>query len=92
MSFSDPLGVPTVTLVAPGDGAALSTPLDAWEQRNPRTEDRALSAALIDHLIERLEFYHHALWWTMDPNRRYMLLDGFVAPHSGDRSIDVFSD
>jgi hypothetical protein len=87
VSFPDPLGVPTVTEAAAGQGAALTTPLDAWEQRNPRTEDRALSASLIEHLNEHLEYYHHALWWTMDPNRRYMLLDGFVAPNSGNRSI-----
>jgi hypothetical protein len=87
VSFTDPLGVPTVTQVAAGQGAALGTPLDAWEQRNPRTEDRSLAASLIEHLNEHLEYYHHAIWWTMDPNRRYMLLDGYVAPNSGDRSI-----
>jgi hypothetical protein len=87
VSFGDPLGLPKVTQVAVGRGAALSTPLDAWEQRNPRTEDRFLSAALIEHLNEHLEYYHHAIWWTMDPNRRYLLLDGFEAPGSGGRSI-----
>ena len=87
VSFADPLGLPKVTEVAAGMGAALYTPLDAWEQRNPRTEDRALSGSLIEHLNEHLEYYHQALWWTMDPNRRYMLLDGFVAPNSGNRSI-----
>ena len=68
-------------------GAALYTPLDAWEQRTRGPRTAALSASLIEHLNEHLEYYHHALWWTMDPNRRYMLLDGFVAPNSGDRSI-----
>lgn len=87
VSFGEPLGIPTVTEVASGSGAALSTPLDAWEQRDPRTEDRALAASLVEHLNEHLEYYHHAIWWTMDPNRRYMLLDGFEAPGSGGRSI-----
>lgn len=77
----------TVTEVVKGSGAALSTPIDAWEQRNPRTEDRALAGALLDHLNEQLEFYHHSIWWMMDPNRRYTLLDGFEAPGSGNRSI-----
>ena len=83
----DTIGIPVVKQVAAGQGAALSTPLDAWEQRDPRTEDRRLTATLIEHLNEHLEFYHHALWWTMDPNRRYMLLDGFEAPRAGGRSI-----
>ena len=60
---------------------------DAWEQRNPRVEDTRLSAELLEHLNDNLEYYHHAIWWTMDPNRRYMLLDGFVAPGSSNRSI-----
>jgi hypothetical protein len=77
----------TVKQVFEGMGASVATPIDSWEQRNPRTDDRALAASLIDHLNEHLEFYHHAIWWTMDPNRRYLLLDGFVAPGSGNRSI-----
>jgi len=83
----DTTGIPIVKQVAAGQGAALSTPLDSWEQRDPRTEDRRLTATLVEHLNEHLEFYHHALWWTMDPNRRYMLLDGFEAPRAGGRSI-----
>ena len=73
--------------ITPGTGASLFTPLDAWEQRNPRTEDKRLSKELVEHLNDNLEFYHHAIWWTMDPNRRYMLLDGFYAPGSNNRSV-----
>jgi hypothetical protein len=87
VSFPDLLDSIKVTEVAPGNGAAVATPLDAWEQRNPRTDDRALAAELLDHLNEQLEYYHHAIWWTMDPNRRYMLLDGYVAPGPDQRSI-----
>jgi hypothetical protein len=65
----------------------LYTPLDEWEQRSPRLEDIRLSAELIEHLNANLEYYHHAIWWTMDPNRRYMLLDGYVAPNAGGRSV-----
>lgn len=77
----------TIQQLAPGKGAALYTPIDAWEQRSPRTEDRRLSSELVEHLNDNLEFYHHAIWWTMDPNRRYMLLDGYLAPGSKDRSV-----
>lgn len=70
-----------------GDPVRVRTPLDQWERRSPRAEDQRLAARLIDHLNANLEYYHHAIWWTMDPNRRHLLLDGFLAPHGGGRSI-----
>lgn len=70
-----------------GTGATLYTPIDAWEQKSPRTEDRRLAHELIEHLNDNLEYYHHAIWWAMDPNRRYMLLDGYYAPGSDNRSV-----
>ncbi len=76
-----------IKILSTGNGATLFTPLDAWEQRSPRTEDRRLSAELVDHLNDNLEYYHHAIWWAMDPNRRYMLLDGYYAPGSHNRSV-----
>lgn len=89
-----PLGFPTnwnkIPGVAPirsGNGAMLYSPLDEWEQRSPRHEDVRLSAKLVEHLNTNLEYYHHAIWWTMDPNRRYMLLDGYQAPNAGGRSV-----
>jgi hypothetical protein len=78
---------PNMTPVSGGAGATLYTPLDEWEQRAPRREDVRLSAELIDHLNANLEYYHRAIWWTMDANRRYMLLDGYEAPNAGGRSI-----
>src|SRR6185369_4606165 len=67
--------------------AALYAPLDAWEQCNPRKDDERLAAELVEHLNDNFEYYHHAIWWTMDPNRRYMLLDGCYAPGSDGRSV-----
>ena len=64
-----------------GPGLTVRCPLDAWEQRRPRFEDVRLAAALLDHLNDHLEQYHQDLWWSMDPNRRFMLLDGFVGPN-----------
>jgi outer membrane protein OmpA-like peptidoglycan-associated protein len=75
-----------VTEVHPGSGAALDTPTDVWEQRNPREEDARQADDLVAHVNDNLEYYHHAIWWTMDPNRRFMLLDGFMIP-SGQRSV-----
>ncbi|MGE3510189.1 MAG: hypothetical protein AB7N65_15055, partial [Vicinamibacterales bacterium] len=73
--------------VSPGNGATLYTPVDAWEQRSPRKEDQRLAAELVEHLNDNLEYYHHAIWWAMDPNRRYMLLDGYLAPNANGRSV-----
>ncbi len=82
-----PTLTPIVTRTSPGTGAALYTPLDGWEQRSPRIEDIRLATELIEHLNDNLEYYHNAIWWTMDPNRRFMLLDGYLAPGSNDRSV-----
>ncbi|MEM7338750.1 MAG: papain-like cysteine protease family protein [Actinomycetota bacterium] len=71
-----------------GDGALVSTrTLTRSEERNPREEDRELYVGLIKHLNEFVEHYHQVIWWRMDPNRRFMLLDGFVAPRSNGRSL-----
>jgi hypothetical protein len=77
----------TIQRTAAGQGATLYTPTDTWEQRSPRKEDMRMGAELVEHLNANLEYYHHAIWWTMDPSRRYMLLDGYLAPNAGDRSV-----
>ncbi len=69
------------------DKVYLSTPLDRVELRNPRKEDRELARRLVKHLNHNIEYYHRVIWLSMDPNRRYMLLDGFIAPNSGGRSV-----
>ena len=60
------------------DGADLDIPERPDEKRNPRREDRYLAAALIEHLNNNLEHYNRVLWTRLDPDRRYMLLDGFA--------------
>ncbi len=69
------------------DDVRIFTPLNRQELRNPREEDKELARNLLDHLNENLERYHHAIWWQMSDDRRYMLLDGFEAPNSGGRSV-----
>ncbi|WP_089940024.1 papain-like cysteine protease family protein [Candidatus Entotheonella palauensis] len=64
-----------------------TTRLTPLEQRNPRQEDLTKRRQLLKHLNENLEFYHRILWWRMDANRRFMLLDGFEAPFSDGRSV-----
>jgi hypothetical protein len=69
------------------DSVEIPTPLYYPEKRNPRAEDRRLADTLVEHLNEHVEYYHQAIWRTMDPNRRYLLLDGFLAPNSGGKSV-----
>ncbi|KQW89185.1 hypothetical protein ASC94_22315 [Massilia sp. Root418] len=66
------------------DGVTQATPMNSDEQRSPRKEDVFLVNKLTEHLNSNLEHYNKALWYRLDPDRRYMLLDGF--------SIQVYDD
>jgi hypothetical protein len=59
------------------DGTTLYIPMNSEEQRNPKKEDAYLVYKLIEHLNSNLEHYNKVLWYNLDPDRRYMLLDGF---------------
>ena len=70
------------------DPAFLSTSaLTRAEERNQLKEDRERRRKLLRHLNDNIEYYHRAIWWSMESARRFMLLDGFEAPHSGGRSV-----
>jgi hypothetical protein len=73
--------------LALGDDVLVPTPLSPEELRDPRQDDRELAARLLSHLNDHLEYYHQLLWMTMDPARRYLLLDGFQAPNANGRSV-----
>ena len=60
------------------DGTLLYTPENANEKRNPKKEDAYIAARLIAHLNSNLEHYNKALFRRLDPDRRIMLLDGFI--------------
>jgi hypothetical protein len=70
-----------------GDDVLIATPTAFEERKDPRAEDRRAADQLVKHLNEHLEFYHQAVWSSLDPQRRYLLLDGIVAPNSGGRSV-----
>ena len=70
-----------------GDAVEIVTPLDTLEKRNPKEVDVRRADQLLTHLDEHAEYYHRAIWLTMDPNRRYLLLDGFLAPDAGGRTV-----
>ncbi len=59
------------------DGTQLYIPENSDEKRNPRMEDIYVVNKLIGHLNSNLEHYNKALWFSLDADRRYMLLDGF---------------
>jgi hypothetical protein len=69
------------------DGVLIFTPLSRQELRKPREEDKEFANSLLKHLNDHIEHYHRAVWVSMDAQRRYMLLDGFIAPNSGGRSV-----
>ena len=70
-----------------GDPVVVPTPVSRWELRDPRQEDRDLADRLVAHLNEHLEYYHQALWLSLDAQRRYMLLDGIEVAGLGGRSV-----
>ncbi len=53
------------------------TPLNAQEKRNPRKEDQYVAKQLIQHLNSNIEHYNRTLWFNLDTERRFMLMDGF---------------
>lgn len=60
-----------------GPVVSRDTPESSDEKRNPRKEDIFIANRLIDHLNFNLEYYNRVLWYSLDPDRRWLLLDGF---------------
>jgi hypothetical protein len=84
---NEDLGVQWDSAADTGKAILLSTPLQRDELVNPKLEDTRAQDKLIRHLNQHVEYYHKAIWWTMDPDRRFTLLDGYIAPNAGGRSI-----
>ncbi len=70
-----------------GDPVVVATPVSRRELRNPREEDREAADRLVAHLNDHLEFYHQALWHSLDAQRRFMLLDALEVPGQDGRSV-----
>jgi len=69
------------------DAALMYTPLNHRENQNPKKEDREAATALVGFLNEHLELSHKIIWSSMDASRLFGLLDGYIAPHSGQKSV-----
>ncbi len=66
------------------DGAKFDIPESLQDKRNPILEDAYIAGKLIDHLNSNVEYYNKILWYNLDTDRRYMLLDGF--------NVQIFND
>jgi hypothetical protein len=72
------------------DGTSLYIPENSEEKRNPRKEDAYLVYKLIEHLNSNIEYYNKALWYNLDPDRRFMLLDGFDIQTFNDYGLPIY--
>jgi hypothetical protein len=68
-------------------GAVLSSVPDTWERQDVRAEMSRAVTELVGHLNEHAEHYHKVVWWNMDRDRLFMLVDGFTVPGMGGTSI-----
>ena len=75
------------TRPAPTESATLSFRASNWEEQNMRTEAQKANLKILDHINDNLHYYHKVIWWTMDRDELYMLLDGFAISTSDGRSI-----
>ena len=64
-------------------GAVFTFLPSEWERKNERAEIIAAVNDLVLHLNEHAEYYHKVIWWNMDRDRLYMLIDGFYVPGTG---------
>lgn len=62
-------------------GAVVLLPLTPWEQQDLRRVIEDAVDRLIVHLNANLVYYHKVIWWLMDRDEIYILLDGFTAPY-----------
>jgi len=70
------------------DGADAIIALDDWEKKDQRKIITEQANLLKKHLNEHLEHYHKNLWWNMDRDKLYMILDTIYAVSENDgRSV-----
>ena len=62
-------------------GAITRFPLTDWERQDLRRVIEDGVDRLIVHLNSNLVYYHKVIWWLLDRDELFMLLDGFVAPY-----------
>ncbi|RYU14814.1 hypothetical protein [Nocardioides iriomotensis] len=68
-------------------GATVSAPPTAWERVDLRAQITRSVQELVQHLNEHREYYHKLIWWTMDRDLLYMMLDGYYVPGTNGVSL-----
>lgn len=78
----DPLtGAPTT------EGATASFPFSSYEEQNTQERLREAYKDLKAELNSNLYRYHKAIWWRMDRDELFTMLDGFTVADSDPRSV-----
>ncbi|MGD8992687.1 MAG: hypothetical protein PVI00_14625, partial [Desulfobacterales bacterium] len=72
--------------VVPGS-AILSFPASNWEKENLRFSIHKEIERLVQHLDSHQFYYHKAIWWQMDPDELFTILDGYTLSATDQRSI-----
>ncbi|KAJ6441023.1 acetyl esterase [Purpureocillium lavendulum] len=72
----------------PAGAAFISVP-SAYDRQDVRQELRLATDDLIQHVNEHVEYYHKAVWWNMDRDRLFMLLDGFTVPRLQQNQVSI---
>jgi hypothetical protein len=68
-------------------GATIGIIPDAWERTNVRAEMISAVNDLLEHLNQHVEYYTKLIFWGMDRDRLWMMIDGFYVPGTNQVSI-----
>ncbi len=69
------------------DGATVYIPTKPWEEVNLQDEIKKAVAELLVHLDEYTEYYHKMIWWNLDRDKLYMMLDGIKLSPEDETSV-----
>ncbi len=88
---SSPRGTNDLIVVKTGKskqtGARVYLPTTRWEEVNLRNEINKAADELTAHLDEYTEYYHKMIWWRLDRDKLYMMLDGIKLSPEDERSV-----
>lgn len=70
-------------------GASFTSVPSAYDRQDVRQELLLATDDLVHHLNEHVEYYHKAIWWRMDRDRLFMLLDGFTVPRLRRNQVNI---
>jgi GH25 family lysozyme M1 (1,4-beta-N-acetylmuramidase) len=74
---------------APDIGASISATPDRWERTDVRSEMIEAVNDLLEHINQHVEYYTKLIFWGMDRDRLWMLIDGFYVP--GTKQVSIAS-